>query len=145
MGYRKISTELRIPAVSTISPRMVNGLLGKCSKTHSQPVQKFRRTCSKQGKLLQVLVNLVISNEYCFSDACCGVPGSTLYLELVFMERRIFYAVLVVSFILAFDHFKKLVERIVKTNYSIKTAVKSCSKNITFEYNTPLQSLQNGM
>ena len=42
-----------------------------------------------------------------------------LYLEVVFMERR-FFAVLLVLFILAFDHFQKLVQRIVKQNIPSK-------------------------
>ena len=100
LGYRKISTELRIP-VSTIgviirklkncgsnhdnqktgrqqnlkiSSRTVNGLLEKCSKTHSQPVQKFRRTCCKhQGKIYKYEIYFLIYQ---------GVFFFLLYLEI---------------------------------------------------------------
>ena len=65
----------------------------------------------------------------CISDACCcGSLGRfcgiylwyfvffiyfVVFIFVVFMERR-FFAILVVSFISVFFHFKKLIEQIVK-------------------------------
>ena len=45
--------------------------------------------------LFTFLVNSEINNGYCISDAFCEVRGSILYLEMVFMESRLFFAVLV--------------------------------------------------
>ena len=63
--------------------------------------------------LFTFLVNSVIKNGYSISDAYCEVPGSILYLEVIFIEEELF-AVLVVLLILAFDHFQELIERNIK-------------------------------
>ena len=91
--------------ISTISP----------TKGYLNCFKDIIRYCRRQYSILErarklalftFLVNSAISNGYCISDACCGVPGLILYLEVECMERR-FY-------ILTPDHFQKLVGRIVK-------------------------------
>merc|ERR1719154_44810 len=64
--------------------------------------------------LFYFLVKLAIKNGYCFYDACCGVPGSILFLEVVFMERIFFLRFWWYHSFYHSTNSKKLVGQIVK-------------------------------
>ena len=72
---------------------------------------------------------IFINNGNCISDGCCGVPGSTFYLEALFLETGFYcYFYIIICFTISSTHFFKMSD-------TTKTAKKTLlSINTTSRY-----------